>query len=72
MRYFGDLRMFVPDGKHSPTREEFEKANKDFEWLIYPDKNHGITGGNTRLHLYNKMTKFVEDNLYFIQTCASL
>lgn len=43
--------------------EELVQANKDFEWLIYPDKNHGIFGGNTRLHLYNKMTKFVKDNL---------
>tara|TARA_R110002072_G_scaffold62303_3_gene156109 strand:- start:11760 stop:13931 length:2172 start_codon:yes stop_codon:yes gene_type:complete len=43
--------------------EELVQANKDFDWLIYPDKNHGIFGGNTRLHLYNKMTKFVKDNL---------
>ena len=27
------------------------------------DKNHGIYGGNTRLHLYNKMTNFLNDNL---------
>ncbi len=43
--------------------EELVQANKDFDWLIYPDKNHGIFGGNTRLHLYNKMTKFVKENL---------
>jgi dipeptidyl-peptidase 4 len=43
--------------------EELVQANKDFDWLIYPDKNHGIFGGNTRLHLFNKMTKFVKDNL---------
>ncbi|HVA97447.1 MAG TPA: S9 family peptidase, partial [Bacteroidia bacterium] len=29
-------------------------ANKQFELAIYPDKNHGIYGGNTRLHLYTK------------------
>ncbi len=39
------------------------QANKQFDLFIYPDKNHGIYGGNTRLHLYNKMTKFIEDNL---------
>ena len=39
------------------------KANKQFDLFIYPDKNHGIYGGNTRLHLYKKMTKFIEDNL---------
>lgn len=43
--------------------EELVQANKNFDWLIYPDKNHGIFGGNTRLHLYHKMTKFVKDNL---------
>ena len=39
------------------------KANKQFDLFIYPDKNHGIYGGNTRLHLYRKMTNFIEDNL---------
>lgn len=43
--------------------EELVQANKQFEWMIYPDKNHGIYGGNTSLHLYNKMTKFIEDKL---------
>ncbi|MEX2349745.1 MAG: S9 family peptidase [Flavobacteriaceae bacterium] len=43
--------------------EELIQANKDFEWAIYPDKNHGIYGGNTRLHLYTKMTKFIKENL---------
>ena len=35
------------------------QANKQFDWAIYPDKNHGIYGGNTRLHLYTKMTNFI-------------
>jgi dipeptidyl-peptidase-4 len=39
------------------------KANKQFDLFIYPDKNHGIYGGNTRLHLYNKMTDFILNNL---------
>lgn len=38
-------------------------ANKDFDWLIYPDRNHGIYGGNTRLHLYNKMTEYILNHL---------
>ncbi|MFM1932523.1 MAG: hypothetical protein RL226_1826, partial [Bacteroidota bacterium] len=29
------------------------KANKQFDLFIYPDRNHGIYGGNTRLHLFN-------------------
>lgn len=43
--------------------EALVQANKQFDWAIYPDKNHGIYGGNTRLHLYNKMTNFIKENL---------
>ena len=39
------------------------KANKQFDLFIYPDKNHGIYGGNTRYHLYKKMTNFIVNNL---------
>jgi len=39
-------------------------ANKPFEQAIYPDRAHGIYRGiNTRLHLYNKMTTFIKENL---------
>ncbi|MCX6296091.1 MAG: S9 family peptidase [Bacteroidetes bacterium] len=38
-------------------------ANKQFDLFVYPDKNHSIYGGNTRLHLYNKMTDFILNNL---------
>lgn len=40
-----------------------EKANKQFSTMFYPDKNHGIAGGNTRLHLYTLMTNFILANL---------
>ncbi len=43
--------------------EALVQANKQFEWMIYPDKNHGIYGGNTRLHLYTKMTNFIDRTL---------
>jgi dipeptidyl-peptidase-4 len=39
------------------------KANKQFELFVYPDKNHGIYGGNTRNHLYQLMLTFIELNL---------
>jgi dipeptidyl-peptidase-4 len=39
------------------------KANKQFDSEFYPDKNHGIYGGNTRLHLFNRMTNFILNNL---------
>ncbi len=38
-------------------------ADKQFDLFIYPNKNHGIYGGNTRYHLYNKMTNFIRENL---------
>ncbi len=37
--------------------------NKQFEMQFYPNKNHGIYGGYTRLHLYNRMTDFILRNL---------
>ena len=44
-------------------QEALIKANKQFESFYYPNRNHGIYGGNTRLHLYKMMTDFVERNL---------
>ncbi len=38
-------------------------ANKQFETYFYPNRNHGIYGGNTRLHLYEKMTNFLKAHL---------
>lgn len=35
------------------------KANKQFEMRVYPNKNHSIYGGNTRLNLYELMTDFI-------------
>lgn len=43
--------------------EALVQANKQFDWAIYPDKNHGIYGGNTRLHLFTLMTNFIEEHL---------
>ena len=39
------------------------QANKQFDSEIYPDNDHGIYGGNTRIQLYNKMTNFIQENL---------
>lgn len=35
------------------------KENKQFDTYFYPNKNHSISGGNSRLHLYTKMTDFI-------------
>ena len=43
--------------------EALVQADKQFDWMIYPDRNHGIYGGNTRNHLFQKMTNFIIDNL---------
>ncbi len=39
------------------------EANKQFDTYYYPNRNHGIYGGNTRLHLYTKMTNFLNERL---------
>ncbi|MDG1900665.1 MAG: S9 family peptidase [Bacteroidales bacterium] len=38
-------------------------ADKQFDFMLYPNKNHSIYGGNTRYHLYTKMTNFLYDHL---------
>jgi len=43
--------------------EALIQEGKDFDWRLYPDRNHGIYGGNTRVHLFNTMTDFVINNL---------
>lgn len=43
--------------------EALVQANKQFDWAIYPDKNHGIYGGKTRIQLFNKLTNFVKEKL---------
>jgi len=43
--------------------EALIQANKQFDSQIYPDKNHGIYGGKTRIQLFNKMTNFIKNNL---------
>jgi dipeptidyl-peptidase 4 len=44
-------------------QEALIRAGKQFESFFYPNKNHGISGGQTRLHLYKMMTDFWEKNL---------
>lgn len=39
------------------------KADKQFDLFIYPNKNHGIYGGNTRNHLFNMMFEYTLKNL---------
>ncbi|MBG39523.1 MAG: S9 family peptidase, partial [Cryomorphaceae bacterium] len=38
-------------------------ANKQFDLFTYPNKNHGIYGGNTRNHLFQMMFDYILENL---------
>lgn len=55
------------DNVHFQNSVEMAKAmidkNIPFESAYYPNKNHSIYGGNTRYHLYQKMTDFILKNL---------
>lgn len=39
------------------------RENKQFDLFIYPNKNHGIYGGNTRNHLFQMMYDYTLKNL---------
>ena len=55
------------DNVHFQNTVEFvhalEKAEKPFSLMIFPDKNHGIYGGNTRHYLFTQLTDFITNNL---------
>jgi len=38
-------------------------SNFQFQTMYYPDRNHGIYGGNTRKHLYSMMNRYILNNL---------
>ena len=43
--------------------EHLVQLNKQFDMQVYTNRNHGIYGGNTRYHLYTKLTNFFEREL---------
>ncbi len=43
--------------------EKMVEQNKPFQSAYYPNRSHGISGGNTRLHLFTLMTNFIIENL---------
>ena len=43
--------------------EALVQANKQFDMHIYTNRNHSIYGGNTRYHLFTKLSNFLFDNL---------
>ena len=55
------------DNVHFQNSVELQKVligkGKQFRSFYYPDRNHGIYGGNTRYHLFEMMTDFILENL---------
>jgi len=55
------------DNVHYQNQMEFVDAlirnGKQFDMFTYPNKNHSIYGGTTRMHLYTLMLNYVKKNL---------
>jgi dipeptidyl-peptidase-4 len=43
--------------------EALVQANKQFEMQLYTNRNHGISGGKTRIHLFTRIHDFLLRNL---------
>lgn len=43
--------------------ERLVQVGKQFDMQIYTNRNHGIYGGNTRMHLYTRLTNFFNTHL---------
>jgi dipeptidyl-peptidase-4 len=38
-------------------------ANEQFQMMECPNRNHGIGGGNTRRHLFEMLTRYLQEKL---------
>ncbi|HEX9754965.1 MAG TPA: DPP IV N-terminal domain-containing protein, partial [Gemmatimonadales bacterium] len=74
LRYAGQLRgnlLLVhgsgDDNVHYQNTEALVNAlvaaKKPFQMMVYPDRNHGISGGATSQHLYELMTRYLDEHL---------
>lgn len=43
--------------------DKFQEDLKQFDLMVYPNRNHRISGGNTQLHLFTKISDYFETNL---------
>ena len=43
--------------------ERLVQLGKQFDMQVYTNRNHGIYGGNTRMHLYTRLTNFFDREL---------
>jgi dipeptidyl-peptidase-4 len=42
---------------------DLEAAGKPFYMLLYPNRTHAISGGNSQAHLFESLTQFVREQL---------
>ena len=47
-----------------------QDAGKQFRYMVYPRKLHGISGARTRIQLYTMLTAFVQDELLGLEPPA--
>jgi dipeptidyl-peptidase-4 len=59
----GDFDDNVHYQNSAQMADRLQAANKQFEFMVYPGRNHGIYGGLTRLHLFTMITDFVGEHL---------
>jgi len=43
--------------------DALQESGKQFDMMMYPGRDHGISGENTRLHLYTLITDYIDENL---------
>ncbi len=43
--------------------ERLVQEGKQFDMMLYTNRNHGIYGGNTRMHLFTLIENYLNDNL---------
>ncbi|SMO76643.1 dipeptidyl-peptidase-4 [Saccharicrinis carchari] len=43
--------------------DQLVQSGKQFDMFVYPNRNHSIFGGNTRMHLYQMMSDYLKRNL---------
>ena len=43
--------------------EKLQQLGKDFDFMIYPGKTHGLLGAKTRVHVYEQIYNFIVQNL---------
>ena len=59
----GDLDDNVHYQHSVQMADRLQSADKQFDMMVYPGRNHGIFGGRTRLHLFMMMTRYLREHL---------